>query len=191
MKKIPTLFVRDPDNMSRVIDEVNPAAAWLLDGEAAATRKYDGTCMLLDEDGKWWARREVKPGKRRPTGFRAEETDPNTGKTVGWEPVEQSSFVKFWEEALGNPYERRHIGTYELIGPKINGNPEGVKGHVLWWHNDAELLPGVPLTFDGLREYLRDFSGEGIVWHEGVRSGADVMREGARMVKIKRRDFGF
>ena len=191
MRKIPTLFVRDSENMSRVLDEVNPAAAWLLDGQAAATRKYDGTCMMLDEDGKWWARREVKPGKRAPSGFVAVESDPNTSKIVGWEPAEQSSFAKFWQEALGNPYERRHLGTYELLGPKINGNPEGMNGHVLWWHNDAQLLYNVPLDYDGLSEYLKTFPGEGIVWHEGVTGPAGYYLEGARMVKIKRRDFGY
>ena len=191
MRKVPTLFVRDPDNMSRVLNEVNPAAAWVLDGNGAATRKYDGTPVMLDDDSRWWARREVKPEKKPPAGFEAVETDLITGKTVGWEPIEQSPFVKFWREALGNPYERRRIGTYELLGPKVNGNPENVGGHVLWWHNDAEILKDVPLDYDGLAEYLRDFKGEGVVWHEGVRSAADVMREGARMAKLKRRDFGY
>jgi len=186
MRKIPTLFKRDPENMSRVLPEVNPAAQWVLDGIGFATRKYDGTCMRLDEDGQWWARREVKPGKPAPENFEPVDTDEVTGKTVGWEPVEQSPFVKFWREALGNPHERRHVGTYELIGPKVNGNPEGETGHVLWWHNDAEILRDAPRTFDELREYLRDFPGEGIVWHENEHD-----MDGRRMVKVKRRDFGF
>ncbi len=28
MKKIPTLFVRDPENMSRVTEEVTPGCEW-------------------------------------------------------------------------------------------------------------------------------------------------------------------
>lgn len=40
MKKIPTLFQRDPDDRAHVTRDVNPAAAWVLDGEGIATRKY-------------------------------------------------------------------------------------------------------------------------------------------------------
>ena len=122
MRKIPTLFLRDPDDMKRITREVHPDCQWVLDGKGAATRKYDGTCVMLDADGAWWARREVKAGKAGPPNFRAVEYDPATGKTVGWEPIEQSAFAKYHAEALSNPYERHHEGTYELIGPKVNGN---------------------------------------------------------------------
>jgi hypothetical protein len=100
----------------------------VLDGEGVATRKYDGTCVALDSDG-WWARREVKPGKQPPVNYQPIETDEITGKTVGWEPIEQSAFAKFHAEAVENT---RRIGagwpadTYELVGPKVNGNPEQV-----------------------------------------------------------------
>jgi hypothetical protein len=81
VKKIPTVFRRDPEDMKRVLPEVSPGCEWVLDGEGVATRKYDGTCVRLDEDGKWLARREVRPGKRTlsassgrlgPFGFRPE-----------------------------------------------------------------------------------------------------------------------
>jgi hypothetical protein len=101
MRKIPTLFKRDPEDMRHVSEEVHPDCQWVLDGEGVATRKYDGTCVMLDEAGRWWARREIKPGKQAPTNYRPEETDVNTGKTVGWEPIEQSPFTKFHAEALG------------------------------------------------------------------------------------------
>lgn len=87
MKKIPTLFRRDPADMSRVTREVHPDCSSVASGEGVATRKYDGTCVLMDTDGSWWARREVKPGKAVPPDSRAAETDPNTGKTVDWEPA--------------------------------------------------------------------------------------------------------
>jgi hypothetical protein len=177
MRKIPTLFIRDVDDMRRVTRQVNPACRWVVAGEGVATRKYDGTCVLLDDAGRWWARREVKPGKTPPPNYRPVETDPNTGKTVGWEPIEQSAFAKFHAEALaagipGTP------GTYELVGPKVNGNPEQVGRHVLWAHADADVLPDAPRDFDGLARYLGDFPGEGIVWHH----------PDGRMVKLKRRD---
>lgn len=178
MQKIPTLFQRDPDDMRRVTQEVNPAAAWVLDGEGVATRKYDGTCMMLDVDGVWWSRREVKPGKTPPAGYVAVETDSNTGKTMGWEPAEQSAFAKFWREALATEAPQL-AGTYELIGPKINGDPEQAGLHVLVRHEAAQLLHDVPRDFDGLVKWLADFEGEGIVWHH----------PDGRMAKLKRRDF--
>lgn len=59
MRKIPTIFFRDENNMKLVGDQLNPTCQWVFDGEGIATRKYDGTCVMLDDDGKWWARREV------------------------------------------------------------------------------------------------------------------------------------
>ncbi|MEV0649438.1 hypothetical protein AB0I28_29695 [Phytomonospora sp. NPDC050363] len=183
MKKIPTLFGRDPQDMKLVTREVHPDCAWVLDGEGTATRKYDGTCVLLDTDGTWWARREVKPGKTAPPDYRPEETDPNTGKTVGWEPVGQSAFAKFHAEALtgGEDFEP---GTYELLGPKINRNPEGFDAHALVRHGWAapevdEDFAAAPRDRDGLRDWLRARPFEGIVWHH----------PDGRMAKLKRRDF--
>lgn len=178
MKKIPTLFRRDPADMKRVLPEVNPECRWVLDGEGVATRKYDGTCLMLDEDGAWWARREVKPGKTPPQNYQPIMTDEATGKTVGWEPIEQSAFAKFLPEALAGAGPLPS-GTYELIGPKVNGNPEGRTVHTLMSHDRAAELPGAPRDFEGLAAWLAAFNGEGIVWHH----------PDGRMAKIKRRDF--
>ena len=176
MRKIPTLYLRDENDRRHVTRQINPEAAWVLDGHAVATRKFDGTCTMLDDAGRWWARREVKPGKPFPPGYVAEETDPNTGKTVGWEPIEQSPFVKAFrtiEEAPTAP------GTYELCGPKINGNPESLGRHLLIQHG-VEVLHEVPVDFDKLAIYLTERATmEGVVWH-----GPD-----GRMAKIKSRDF--
>lgn len=183
MRKIPTVFVRNPEDRRYVTAEVNPECQWVLDGEGIATRKYDGTCFLRDEQG-WWARREVKPGKPTPPNYRAVETDENTGKTVGWEPAEQSSFVKFWREATYGKHAHEH-GTYELCGPKINGNPEGYETHVLVRHDDAArvaLPEGFPVAYDALRPVLLAMGEagiEGIVWHH----------PDGRMAKLKGRDF--
>lgn len=181
MRKIPTLFARDPDDMRHVTRHVNPEAKWVLDGEGIATRKYDGTCVMLDEDGTWWARREVKPGKSFPPGYREEEADPNTGKTVGWEPIEQSPFVKPWQEALSATTVDPAPGTYELCGPKVNGNPERYPHHVLVSHARADWITSDVRDYDALRDLLTDpdWTAEGIVWHH----------EGGRMAKLKRRDF--
>lgn len=182
MQKIPTLFRRDPEDMKRVTSEVNPECKWVLDGEGTATRKYDGTCVMLTEGGRWWARREVKPGKTPPPNYLLISTDENTGTAVGWEPIEQSAFARFHAEALTSPVavgNRSQPGTYELVGPKVNGNPENAPFHVLVRHAAAQLLTGVPRDHDGLAAWLAEFDGEGIVWHH----------PDGRMAKLKRRDF--
>lgn len=183
MKKIPTVYARDWDgNPKYVTREVNPECQWVLDGAGVATRKFDGTCVLFD-GARWFARREVKPGRPIPPNFLAVEDDPTTGKWMGWEPIEQSSFAKFHAEALAesaNPApEAWVVGTYELVGPKINRNPEGEDLHRLYLHADADRFEDLPLDYDGLRTWLHGHGYEGIVWHN-----AD-----GRMAKLKAKDF--
>lgn len=183
MQKIPTLFVRNPDDRRHVLPEVTPGCEWVLAGEGRATRKWDGTCTMLDEDGNWWARREVKPGKTTPPGYVPVSTDETTGKTVGWEPIAQSSFAKFHAEALA-VVSAPPPGTYELIGPKINGNPEDYPGHVLMSHGWAPFserldFENAPRDYDILRDWLTARPHEGIVYHH----------PDGHMAKIKKRDF--
>lgn len=188
MRKIPTLFVRDPNNMKRILRDVHPDCAWVLAGEGVATAKVDGVCVKQSFAGEWWARREVKDGGTCPADFHAVQHDPATGKTVGWEPLGQSSFAKFHREALANA-ERDGVvfargETFELCGPKVNKNPVGLPEHRLIQHGSTTLsLPG--RDFDSLREFLTapGFECEGIVfWREpgNLESGA---------AKLKVRDF--
>lgn len=182
MNKIQTIFERDWEGYySRVTDKVVPGCEWVLEGEGVATRKYDGTCVMFDGE-KWWARREVKDGKQAPAGFVSSGHDHVTLKNVGWEPIENSPFSKFHKQALEQPRADWHTwakGTYELIGPKVQGNPEQTEGHELVLHADAEPFI-VPRTFDGIRELLDAIDVEGFVFHH----------DDGRMAKIKARDFG-
>ena len=73
-------------------------------------------------------------------------------------------------------------GTYELVGPKVNGNPERVSAHRLVEHAAAAKLDLSERTFEAIRTAVlaaRDSDGcEGIVFHH----------EDGRMAKIKARD---
>lgn len=188
MKKIPTLFLRDPDNMRRVLPDVNPTCQWVLDGEGVPTRKWDGTCVLI-RDGRMFARREVKPGKKAPADFELVEHDEQTGKSVGWVPVTDTpEYARHWEAFTHwDPFDLApgwRAGTYELVGPKVNGNPERLPRHDLVLHGMHEMT-GVPRDFDGLRAWLLDRRPdiEGIVWwREPGNPDSD-------MAKLKRRDF--
>jgi hypothetical protein len=184
MKKIPTVFRRDPDDMKHVLDEVTPGCEWVLEGEATATRKYDGTCVMFDGE-QWYARREVKANKEPPPEFVAADNDPATGKTVGWIPIAASSFAKWHAEAVAYEHGVDYpVGTYELCGPKINGNPEGFEWHALVLHAEAETIR-FDGTIDGedgiyrLIRYCNQEGFEGIVWHH----------PDGRMSKLKVRDF--
>ena len=195
MKKIPTLFVRDKNNRKFVTEVVSPACTWVMDGEGVATRKYDGTCVRIVHftyDGiplvGVQTRREVKNGRPLPKGFEVEDIDNFTGKTFGWEPYGQSGFTKFIDEALNldeDGYaDPEHFpeGTYELIGPKINGNPEGVDSHQLIRHGADIIDIKVDLTYFWIKEIMsrfRTLGYEGLVWHH----------PDGRMAKIKVRDF--
>lgn len=178
MHKIPTLFLRSASNRAHVVNEVHPLCQWVLDGEGTATRKYDGTCISYDGT-RWWARREVKPGKKAPTGFVEVHFDLVTQKTMGWEPIEQSAFLKFLIEAHDNYPDRDYgPGTYELCGPKVNGNPERFDRHILIRHDDAERV-AAPRDFDGLAAWMAATAWEGLVWHH----------PDGRLSKLKKRDF--
>jgi hypothetical protein len=180
------LFLRNnPDDPHHVTSDVNPAARWVFDAptaDVAATRKYDGTCVMLDDDAQWWARREVKPGKSEPAGWVLADVDEVTGKRMGWVPIEPGwQFFAMFRDAIEAHSGVLLPGTYELCGPKINGNPEGYERHTLIRHAEAEIvdMPS-PLTYDWLAEWMPSLAYEGIVWHA----------PDGRMVKLKRKDFG-
>lgn len=182
MKKIPTIFKRDSENMKFVLTEINPLCQWVFEGIGKATTKYDGTCCKIDAQG-YWKRREVKRNKPIPDGFVEEEFDPNTGKHFGWIKVSQEEKSDRWHrEAIQDlNIDDLEYGTYELVGKRIQGNPMGLEGHTLIAHTSAEelLLPG--RDYESIRLFLMDLDIEGIVFHhpDGL------------MGKIKKRDFKY
>ena len=182
MEKIPTLFIRDPNDRRHVLQDVTPGCEWALAGEGRPTRKFDGTCVLIRRDRilmvHAYARREVKPGKDRPPRFVELAHDDVTGKTIGWEPYDQSSFAKFIDEALDSQPDIAP-GTYELCGPKINKNPEGFERHELIKHGE-QTIGDVLDSYSTVRDYVLSHPEyEGVVW----------WHPDGRKAKIKRRDF--
>lgn len=175
MKKIISLFQRNYDGDRKVRDEIVPGAEWVVAGEGVATRKFDGTCCMV-RDGKLYKRYDAKQGKTPPLDFEpAQEYDEITGHMPGWIPVGDGPADQWHREAfLDTPFAN---GTYELCGPKVQGNPEGFSMHVLVPHGIEQL--DAPRDYDGVRAFLASRSIEGIVWHH----------PDGRMVKIKRKDF--
>lgn len=183
-----------------------PGCEWVLDyplsheylnitrGVVLATRKLDGTACMCDE-GDWYKRYDCKKGRTAPEGFiPCDDPDPVTGHWPGWVSVDAWR-DPIMEEALGNipdtgAWESEYNGqrTYELVGPKVNGNNDGFPFHMLIPHGTVILdldrgyvrskyaTTPEEILFDKVKQYLTKNVIEGIVFH-----GPD-----GEMCKIKR-----
>jgi hypothetical protein len=183
MRKIVSLFQRNYDGDRLVRDEVVPGADWVVAGEGTPTRKWDGTACML-RAGILFKRYDAKRGKTPPAGFEPaqEDADAVTGHWPGWLPVGEGPEDRWHREALANSGPLTD-GTYELVGPKVQGNAEHLVRHILVPHG-RDILDGVPRDFAGIEAYLAAHDIEGIVWW---RDPADPDCDKA---KIKTKDFG-
>jgi hypothetical protein len=168
-------------------NQITPGCEWVINGEGIATRKWDGTCCKV-ENGILYKRYDAKHGKTPPEGFiPAQEPDPITGHWPGWLKINPNDPANRWHiEALGNTIKMAHPnglpdGSYELVGPKINGNRDNIPTHQ-WIRHGSQIYPDAPRDFEGLKRWFTAFnlSCEGIVFHH----------PDGRMCKIKRSDFG-
>lgn len=66
-----------------------------------------------------------------PKDFKLETTDDKTGKKVGWVFVGDGPEYRWHREAFNARGDIWPDGTYELVGPKVQGNPEGYEIHTL------------------------------------------------------------
>lgn len=182
VKKISTLFKKDPSDLGRIINEINPENAWVFHGEGIATRKFDGTSSAII-DGILYKRYDVKKGRTAPPdAIPCQEADSVSGHHPHWLPCDRTKKEdRFFFEAF-DALSEIIDGTYELCGPKVQGNPENLDRHVLIPHG-KEILEIQDFSFEAFRELLsdKDMNIEGIVFHH-ISDG--------RMCKIRKRDFG-
>ena len=189
MKKIASLFARDPNNPRILTDNFHPDAAWVVAGEGVATRKWDGTAVLV-RDGRLLARYEVRHGKTAPPGFEpAQDPDPNTGHHPGWIPADRTEdkWIRVAAEAAraAGPLDD---GTYEACGPKIAGNPEGLAEHRLIRHGRDVFAATVPRNKAGLVEFFRANDIEGVVWWRQLDDdGCDKVKITGKALGVQRR----
>jgi hypothetical protein len=187
MKKISTLFKKNPDDLGLVINEVNPENEWVLKGEGIATRKWDGIATEI-MGGEIFRRYDVKKGRTAPVGaIPCQEPDEITGHHPHWvkcdrnNPADKYFFIAF--DKLVDKVD----GTYELISDNFQGrhskkNPENISGHCLIKHG-TETFELPDLSFEGIKSFICDPENdiEGIVFHH---------KTDGRMCKIKKSNYG-
>lgn len=188
MKKISTLYKKDPSDLGRIINEINPENQWVFEGEAIATRKFDGTSTAII-NGELYKRYDVKKGRQIPEGaIPCQEADTITGHHPHWlicdvNKQEDKYFFEGLQQTLVNmSLPVLPNGTYELVGEKVQSNPERITGHLLVKHG-IEVIDLLSLDFEYLKEYLSnpDNDIEGIVFHH---------KSDNRMCKLRKSDFG-
>src|SRR3990167_5756359 len=174
MQKIPTMFVRDESVKGHpVTDQIKPQCQWVLEGEGIATVKIDGTNVKV-EAGHLLKRQ--KPTDRDYDNASYAPCDPAS-------PADKWAYEAFNAGHQGD-------GIYELVGPKVQGNPQQHASHTLIRVVPvSSRLKGIDQeirsafygrTFGGIKKWLTAHPVEGIVFHH----------PDGRMAKIKRRDFG-
>lgn len=192
MQKIPTIFARQDYTQDRrlVSAEVTPGLEGVLDARSGLwvpRRKFDGVAVKLDDAGLWWLRKTVRPEQTPPEGYVKVAEHPTVlGQSHGWIRMRSSPAAQAWLDALSAGSDQDYKpGTYELVGPTINGNPERTASHILHSHAEAPIvgLPKVLHDYASLKHYflrtLRPAGVEGIVWHN----------PDGRMAKLKVADF--
>jgi len=181
MKKISTLFKKDPKNLGRVINEINPENEWVFT-EGIPTRKFDGTSVSII-NGEIYKRYDVKKGREIPYGaIPCQEADLITGHHPHWLKCDRSKNEDKYFFKAYDKQETWQDDTYELCGIKIQGNPENINGHQLIRHG-CEGLSLEYYSFEYLKEYLSNHENdiEGIVFHH---------KTDGRMCKLRKSDFG-
>lgn len=208
MKKIPTFFTKDKHGRYCIAEINHTKLGWIDDlSKLIPLRKYDGTPVYGNAKGEWFYRRAYKMGTT-PPGFIECDLDYHSKKSWGWLPVDDDyPFKKYFDEALvlkpfdldiapGSREEVYEEGSYELIGPKINGNPEEMSEHRLMPHRRAPQISNIAeidteVEDEVLYEIYKKVIGfmpiEGVVfWING-----NEHMESRPVAKLRKKDFNY
>jgi len=179
MKKLSTLFKKDPSNLGRVINEIDPENEWVFK-YGIPTRKFDGTsCAIIN--GELYKRFDLKKGRNLPpNAIPCQEADKITGHHPHWIKCNRDDKSNKYHFEAFDQLEDKYDGTYELCGEKIQSNPEKIKGHELIKHGSSWMF-FEEISFEYIKQYLYGKDIEGIVFHH---------MNDDRMCKIRKKDFG-
>jgi len=198
MKKIPTIYPKDPNDLGLVV-EAEP-----MKGIKYFQVKIDGTSCMI-KDGKPYCRLDIKLFKKKNgkivKTFTKEELQKKIpeGAIACQEPDEKSGHWPHWTPVLENNPEHKYIlegfnnienkidGTYECIGPKINGNPHNMDRHVWVYHLDPVLRFNLDIYKYGFVYIKGLFEDEELFQWEGLVA---YNEKNEPIGKIRRSDFG-
>lgn len=205
MRKIPSIFVRLERSSLVDIERITVGCEWVFESndQLLITLKRDGTPVLY-KDSVWYQRRTLKSkldpgtdGIPKPVNFTPCQPVPEYDdeskqwEWPGWVPLEHQ-YKKLVDEAVvsrGGMKEHENMFTFELCGPKINGNPEGWDTHHLFVHGSEPIIfnpqTARPQTADEFVAIVRVIRNEGIVIYSG-----HIVDGYMAMAKLKRRDLG-
>jgi Family of unknown function (DUF5565) len=176
MQKIPTLFIRNPENMKLVTREVNPDATWVLEGHGIPTRKMDGTNIRVTIQNECCIKVEKRRNPSREE--KAQGAEPGYIDAHREDPADKYIFAS----VDATPFADWPDGAWhcEALGPKIQGGAEVLTPMLYPFTLRPYPLTADPRTHDEIHDFLTQNEIEGIVWHH----------PDGKMAKIKRRDFG-
>ena len=201
MRKIPTLFERGENH--EITPILNPQVTWAIrqDMLLYVTQKHDGTACMVKRN-RLYRRHTLNVNKpvTAPYGWMPAQTShDDDGKWPGWVPVGiegAGDGDKHYLEAWDNTEGPKIAGTYEMCGPKVNVNPESLSKRILIKHgsviiDDFPFYTPPPSTeqeqaaiekwFNKIKKWFEGRDIEGVVFYH---------RNGKRMTKIKKRDYG-
>lgn len=172
MKKMQTLFEQDEKY------KVLPKLRLDIKNYTMSVKKDGTSCMIKDNQlYKRYDANQIK-GRQLPKEYIACQDKPNyNGSFPVWIKVDETDH--YHHEAF-NRIDNWEDGTYELCGPKVNGNREGLFAHCLLKHGDETIL-GLSLDYDDIKNYLEKNNIEGIVIKD---------EDTGIMYKIRKIDFG-
>ena len=148
MKKMKTLFEKDPNNLSRVLPVLQEEFVDLIfNQECYAERKLDGSACMVKK-GVLYKRYDVKKNKKTgewkpiPEGaISCQDPDGITGHWPHWVkcdrncPSDKWHWVAYDANDFGVQDIEKPEKTYELVGPNINGNRDAFASHMLYPHS--------------------------------------------------------
>ncbi len=192
MRKIPTLFVRDPKQPRFLLQETHPDCLWVVtlwnSDTMLATEKLDGTNVRLTIRSGSIVRLE----KRRNPTKRQKASDIVMPWYVDAECGASDKWIR--EAAEGTDTSNWPDGEHccEALGPKIQGDPLGLEQHLCYPFDlkadEIALKRPSACDFGTLRKWIHSLGSvlspghhaEGVVFH---------VIDGPSRAKLKRRDF--
>jgi hypothetical protein len=152
----------------RVLPELREGAEWILTDDCEISVKLDGTACAIIED-RFYKRFEYKKGIGLPPGaIKCSEYDKVDDNMMFWVPVLKTD--KWYWEGYENTkavlgVDKLPEGTYELIGPEINRNPENSEKHILSLHGSIKVdIKFTDSPYNDITKYLFGRNIEGLVF---------------------------